>query len=300
MTSATLSAVGIMAAASLLVTVNDALVKQALSSAGTAEVLFFRGLFALLPLLIYAFLSRSVGKRPAGLLPNNARLAFLLSVLAVLSLFLFTFSLRFIPLATAIMLAYLSPIMVALASPLLIGERIGGLQWIAALTGFGGVVVMTSPSLEAGDWIILLPVLVAIIIAGRDLVIRASIARERAVALVVWTHLLTIAVAALAFEASWLRFDMRQVGLYAAAGITVSLGTAGMIAALRYASAASMSAVKYSCVLWAALIGWLVFGERLSKAMIFGGILIVASGIIIAWHESRQGGKPDSAVRPGS
>jgi drug/metabolite transporter (DMT)-like permease len=114
-------------------------------------------------------------------------------------------------------------------------------------------------------------------------------------ALVVWTHLLTVGIAALAFDTAWLRFDIRQFGLYAAAGITVSLGTAGMIAALRYASAASMSAVKYSCVLWAGLIGWLVFGERLSAAMICGGILIVASGLIIAWHETRKGGATDTA-----
>ena len=219
-----------MATASLLVTINDALVKEALIVAGAAEVL-----------------------------------------------------------------AYLSPILVALMSPLMIGERVGTLQWITALTGFGGVVVMTSPSLEARNWIILLPVLVAVIIAFRDILIRASIARERAMALVVWTHLLTIGVAALSFDAAWLRFDMRQFGLYATAGITVSLGTAGMIAALRYASAASMSAIKYSCVLWAGVIGWTVFDESLSAAMIGGGVLILSGGVMIAWHEIKAGRRPENA-----
>jgi len=295
MINPTLLAVSMMTTASLLVTVNDALVKEALVSAGTAEVLFFRGLFALVPILIYALLWR----RPETLLPRNIKLAFFLSALAALSLFLFTISLRFIPLASAITLAYLSPIMVALASPLLVGERISRLQWSAALTGFAGVVAMTSPALEAKNWIILLPVLVAVTIAGRDIIIRNSIARERTMALVVWTHLLTVGVAALAFDSAWLRFDMRQFGLYAAAGITVSLGTAGMIAALRYASAASMSAVKYSCVLWAGLIGWLAFSEKLSIEMICGGMLIVASGIIIAWHESRKSdARTDTAEKP--
>ena len=295
MINPTLLAVSMMATASLLVTVNDALVKEALVSAGTAEVLFFRGLFALVPIVVYALLWR----RPETLLPRNINLAFFLSALAALSLFLFTISLRFIPLASAITLAYLSPIMVALASPLLIGERISRLQWSAALTGFAGVVVMTSPALEAKNWIILLPVLVAVTIAGRDIIIRNSIARERTMALVVWTHLLTVGVAALTFDAAWLRFDMRQFSLYAAAGITVSLGTAGMIAALRYASAASMSAVKYSCVLWAGLIGWLAFGEKLSIEMICGGMLIVASGIIIACHEARNSDVAETAVRSG-
>ena len=221
------------------------------------------------------------------------RLACLLSALAVLSLFLFTVALRHIPLATAVVLAYLSPIMVALMSPLLIGERIGLLQWIAALIGFCGVLVMTSPSLETTNWFILLPVLVAVIIALRDILIRASIARERAVALVVWTHLLTIAVAALAFDASWLRFELQQVALYAAAGVTVSLGTVGMIAALRHANAASLSAIKYSCVLWAGVIGWIIFDEPLSTAMIGGGVLILSGGIMIAWHEAKSGERGD-------
>ena len=288
-----LAAIILMAASCLLVTVNDALVKEALIRAGTGEVLFFRGLFALLPFLFYALVGRFAGSGPAGLLPNNMRLACLLSALAVLSLFLFTVALRHIPLATAVVLAYLSPIMVALMSPLLIGERIGLLQWIAALIGFCGVLVMTSPSLETTDWFILLPVLVAVIIALRDILIRASIARESAVALVVWTHLLTIAVAAVAFDASWLRFELRQIALYAAAGVTVSLGTVGMIAALRHANAASLSAIKYSCVLWAGVIGWIIFDEPLSTAMIGGGVLILSGGIMIAWHEAKSGERGD-------
>ena len=290
-----LSAIILMAASCLLVTVNDALVKDALIRASTGEVLFFRGIFALLPFLLYALVSRFVGTRPAGLLPNNMRLACLLSALAVLSLFLFTVALRHIPLATAVVLAYLSPIMIALMSPLLIGERIGLLQWMAALTGFGGVVVMTSPSLETTEWIILLPVLVAVIIACRDMLIRVSIARESAVALVVWTHLLTIAVAAFSLDASWSWFELRQFTLYAAAGVTVSLGTVGMIAALRHANAASLSAIKYSCVLWAGMIGWIVFGERLTIAMIGGGFLILSGGLMIAWHEAKFGERGESA-----
>ena len=284
----------LMAVASLLVTVNDALVKEALVRADTGEVLFFRAIFAMIPLLVYAL----AWGRPATLLPNNRTLALLLSALAVLSLFLFTISLRFIPLATAIVLAYLSPIMVTLVSPLLIGERITKPQWVAVLIGFGGVVLMTSPSLEAKDWIIFLPILVAAIIAGRDILIRVSIAREHTLALVAWTHLMTMGVAALTFDPSWLHFDMHQYMLYAAAGVTVSLGTAGMIAALRYAAAASLSAVKYSCVLWAGLIGWLVFGESLSLAMVIGATLIVSSGIVIAWHEARKNRTKDIAADP--
>mgnify|MGYP007000242271 len=64
----------LMAAASLLVTVNDALVKEALVRADTGEVLFFRAIFAMIPLLVYAL----AWGRPATLLPNNRTLALLL------------------------------------------------------------------------------------------------------------------------------------------------------------------------------------------------------------------------------
>ena len=88
---------------------------------------------------------------------------------------------------------------------------------------------------------------------------------------------------------------MRQFGLYVTTGITVSFGTAGMIAALRYASAASMSAIKYSCVLWAGVIGWTVFDESLLAAMIGGGVLILSGGVMIAWHEIKAGRRPENA-----
>ena len=125
-----------MLAASLLVTANDALVKLALGAAGSAEVLFFRGLFALLALLIYAAISGQFG----CLLPRCWRLSVGLAGLAVLSLFLFTYALNFMTLAAAVMLAYLSPIFVALLAPLMLGETIGRHQWLAVIISFIGAV----------------------------------------------------------------------------------------------------------------------------------------------------------------
>ena len=93
------SGIVMMLAASLLVTANDALVKLALGAAGSAEVLFSRGLFALLALLIYVAISGHFG----CLLPRCWRLSVGLTGLAVLSLFLFTYALNFMTVVAAVM-----------------------------------------------------------------------------------------------------------------------------------------------------------------------------------------------------
>ncbi|MDJ0931123.1 hypothetical protein [Breoghania sp.] len=96
--------IGIMLLGSLLVTINDGLIKQALTSAATPEVLFFRGAFALVFFVLYGALTRNF----RNFVPRNLLNAVWLSALAVLSLFLFTYALGLVPLATAIVLAYLS------------------------------------------------------------------------------------------------------------------------------------------------------------------------------------------------
>jgi drug/metabolite transporter (DMT)-like permease len=48
-------------------------------------------------------------------------------------------------------------------------------------------------------------------------------------------------------------------------------------------------------VLWADVIGWNVFDESLSAAMIGGGVLILSGGVMIAWHEIKAGRRPENA-----
>lgn len=269
-----------MLAASLLVTANDALVKLALGAAGSAEVLFFRGLFALLALLIYAAISGQFG----CLLPRCWRLSVGLAGLAVLSLFLFTYALNFMTLAAAVMLAYLSPIFVALLAPLMLDETIGRHQWLAVIISFIGVGLITTPEMaltgDAARWVLVLPVLVAVIIALRDLITRQHIGGEHVLALSVMVQVMSVAAAGLAFSPEWLAPPPRQLALYALCGVIVTAGAAGMIAALQHGTVTSLSTLKYSCVVWAALIGWLVFAEPLSLSAMAGGALIIGGGAL--------------------
>ncbi len=281
-----MGAVAIMLVASFLVTANDAVVKLALVNASTAEVLFFRGLFAIGAIIIYALAARSVRM----LLPKSWIVAFTLSALAVLSLFLFTYALTIVPLATAVVLAYLSPIFVTALAPIVLGDTIRWPQWIAIIVSFAGVGLITTPDLTPeqfaiGGWIFLLPITVAVIIALRDLITRHHIARENVLALTVMTHMGTVIIATMSYTPEWIQIDFQQMLLYALSGLLVAGGSAGMIMALRYGDVASLASIKYSCVVWAAVLGWMIFGETMTAWEIAGACLIVLGGILIARHE---------------
>lgn len=271
----------IMLIASLLVTINDALIKEILKTIGTTQILFLRGVFALFSLLIYCF----VRNRLSDFKVQNPKQTLVLSSLAVLSLLSFTFALQYIPLATAIVLAYTSPIFVCLLSPLLIQEPVSKWQWLYVFICFIGVFLIVSPQSGGITWIILLPLLAGLVIAIRDLVIRKFVTMNNTMNLSIMVHLLTVLVSALFFETEWLKLDGQVWLLLALSGLAVAAGSTGMIIALKYASVASLSAIKYTCVLWGAVIGWFVFQESISNVGIVGGLLIITGGLLVAKYE---------------
>ncbi len=104
---------------------------------------------------------------------------------------------------------------------MLTGERIGRLQWLAVLLSFVGVVLVASPDFSIGGAVVLLPILVALTIAFRDLFIRRVISGEKSLALSVMVHALTVLLSGFAFDASWLTQTGEQMTLYSVASLTV-------------------------------------------------------------------------------
>lgn len=273
--------IGIMLLASLLVTINDALIKEILVSIETAQLLFFRGIFAVSALFAYCL----IRNRLSDFSISNPMQTILLSALAVLSLLSFTYSLQFIPLATAIVLAYTSPIFVCLLSPILIHENVSKWQWLYIGICFTGVYLIVTPQSGIFTWALFLPLLSGLIIAVRDLVIRKYVKMNNTINLSIMVHVLTVLASSIFFETKWLAMDSMIWILLVCSGVAVAAGSTGMIIALKYANATSLSAIKYTCVFWGAVFGWVFFKEAISLSGFLGGALIVLGGVLVARYE---------------
>jgi drug/metabolite transporter (DMT)-like permease len=268
-----------------LLTANDALMKSLVSTLPVTQILGLRGFFALTVVLLLAPLVGGFNRMRA----RRARDVLLCSGLLVLNIFIFPFSLPYLPLADAIILAYTSPIWVVALAPLLIHETTRWQQWAAVLIGFCGACLVIKPGSDI-HWAVLLPLLVALMVGLRDIVTRKIAHRESALAIVTYTNVMAIAVGLTFAPWAWSPVGHAEWLKIALAGFLFSSSQIIMVEAFRHAEATVLSTFKYSSILFAAVFGYLFWGEVLDFYVLTGAILITFSGVLIVRY--RQPSRP--------
>lgn len=131
----------LMALGMAFMSVMDAVIKHLTDSMSAPQVMFFRSLFGLLPLLIIAW--RKGGVRAVYTRRPVVHIARMLCAVAAFASF--TIGLRYMSLANALALSFAAPFFAVCFSALLMGERIGVHRVLAMLAGFGGVVIVLKP-----------------------------------------------------------------------------------------------------------------------------------------------------------
>lgn len=266
-----------------LLTLNDALMKALVSELPLGQVVSLRGLAGFV-------LAAAVAPTLGGvdrLRPRNPRGVAILTVLLVVSLFLFPLSLRFIPLADAIMLAYLSPMVVAALSPWLLAEHVGWRRWSAVGIGLVGAALVINPEGGSLHPAVAIPVAVAILVGLRDMLTRRYIRNESALALVAIANLSAGVLGLATLPLGWSPPSTEQWAMLLAAAALLTSSQFMIVASFRYADAAVMSCLKYSSIVWAAALGWIVWRETLSPGDWAGAALIAVSGVIITLRSKK-------------
>ncbi|MGD9865432.1 MAG: DMT family transporter [Pseudodonghicola sp.] len=250
-------------------------------------------LFGLLGLAAYAALARGAGQpvlHPAIL----SRPLLVRSAFEITGRVFFALSLAYTPLSTTSAILQATPLVVTLGAALLLGESVGPRRWAAMAVGFLGVLLILRPTPEAFRADAILAVIGMIGFAGRDLATRASspaVSRWQLGVL----GFLVVAVAGLVMMA----FDPAPPALPAPRAALALLATAGfgvtaytlLTQAMRVGEISVVAPFRYSRLLIALLIAFVVFGERPDALTLAGGALIVASGLYTLWRSGRAGGR---------
>lgn len=283
--SPTAKGMAVMGLGILLLAGQAAIAKVLRADYHAGEILFFRGLWALLPV---AFLVWRAGGlkvlRPRRPVPTGGRS--LMNVAATAALIT---ALGMLPLATVLAMAFSSPLLVAALSGPCLGERVAGRCWAAIGLGFVGVLLITNPfGEETGLWVVL-PLAATLLLAGRDLITRYEGRDEEATTMAFWTVVASVVggAASLAFGFQWPA--IADWPLFAVSGVMVGFGRFLIIRAFRLAEAAVVSPLKYLALVWGALIGYLVWGDVPATLDFVGAAIVVASGIYLATLRSGRG-----------
>ncbi|NIM28006.1 MAG: EamA family transporter [Gammaproteobacteria bacterium] len=269
-----------MVIASGLLTVNDAMVKWLTQSYPVGQVMSLRGVFVIAIIVASAV----VRGRTAELRVSNWRLQLTRGVLMSASTFLFVTALALMPIADAIAIAFAGPVIATALAAVILKEPVGWRRWSAIAVGFAGVVVMLRPAPDLIRVVALVPLLAAVMGAFRDIVTRkmGTGGESTAAIMVVSTSVVTIA-GLFSIPAGWAPLAVADLGLYLASAMLIALAQGLMIESLRLGEVALVAPFKYTSLVWAVLLGVMVWGDLPDSWTWIGSALVVGSGLYI-WH----------------
>lgn len=263
---------------------NDAIAKMLTFGYSPLQILFLRNVIALPVTIGIAFF---MGGRSA--LRSHRPLAHLLrGALWVGATIMFFTSFIYLALAEATALIFVAPVFITLISALFLNEKVGLLRWLAVLVGFLGVLVIIRPGGATFQLISLLPVATALVYALLMLSARWVDPRESVWTLLVYLTGAGALLSALIVPLVWVPIRYEDLWLFAGIAIFGTAGMTMMTQAFRLAPAVVVAPLDYAGLLWATLLGWLIWRESLSLMTILGAGIIIASGVFTILREQRQ------------
>ena len=194
-----------------------------------------------------------------------------------------------ITLADTTAIGFTTPIFIMFGAVLVLKEPMRWERWLAAAVGFGGVLLVVAPHLSGGanGFYSLVMLASSPVFAASFLITKALTRYERAEVIVVW-QAITVTVCSLPL--ALLHWQWPTAGQWFGFLVCGLLGSSGHYCLTRSFAAADISAtqsVKFLDLVWATVLGWLVFGDLPSQWTLVGGIVICASTLWIARRESR-------------
>ena len=266
---------------------NDAVLKWLTNGYHVGQIMFCRGIFISLPL---AFLIWKEGGLKS-LRSVNPKGHAIRAGLVIVGTFLFVSGLAYLPLADAIAIAFAGPLFItALAQPL-IGEHVGWRRWSAVLIGFMGILLIVRPGGGVVQWAVLFPLTASLAGALRDLLTRHLSSQETTVAILFYTTLGVILASLVTIPFIWVSVSLADWGWFALSGLLVGFAHFLMIETFRYGEATLVAPFKYSGVIWAGLLGYLIWGDIPDFITIVGVSILVLSGTYILHREQIRRGK---------
>lgn len=265
--------------------VEDAFLKSASGQIPVGQAITLMGLVGV---AVFAILALRAGDAP---LPRAilTRTMLLRSGFEITGRLFYALAIALTPISTASAILQASPLVVVLGAAVIFGERVGWHRWLLILTGFVGVLIILRPGMAGFSALSLLALVAMAGFSGRDLATRAAPpALSNAQLGVTGYIMLTLSGLIILSVTGGVRVPSGQVlVLLAAASLFGIAAYAALTKAMRMGSVAVVTPFRYTRLLFAMVIGAVVFGERPDAATLAGSAVIVACGIAILTRRSR-------------
>ncbi|MEM7439164.1 MAG: DMT family transporter [Pseudomonadota bacterium] len=230
--------------------------------------------------------------QPVRLTRRYTWLMILRTVLHIVGIGAMFTSLRYLPLADAVAIAFVMPFIMLILGKYFLGEEVGRLRLLACVVGFIGTLMVIQPSFAAVGAPALLPLVVAVVFALFMLVTRQVAKEVDAVNLQAQSGVIAcVILAVMAFfvppEARFASPTSAEMWLLFAIGAVGTIAHLLMTWSLRFAPSATLAPMQYLEIPIATAWGWLIFHD-LPNGLAAAGILVtIAAGLYVIWREQR-------------
>jgi len=261
----------------------DAISKSLVAEYSVGQLMWVR--YALLCLFAWLIV-RKRGLR-AAIRSRRPGLQTFRSLVAVVEGAMFVLAFRYLPLADTHAVAATSPLIVIALGAAFLGERAGLARWLAVAAGFVGVLLIVRPGFRAFDWPLLLPLAGSFLWAGYQVLTRLSARTDPPDTALLWSALVAFIATSFVGPFEWTWPTPMAWTLMIAVAIVGAVAHYALIKALDFAEASSVQPYSYTLLVWATVMGWLVFGDVPDGWTIFGAAIVVASGLYTWRHDRR-------------
>lgn len=270
------------------------------------QIVFFRSLFALAVLIVWL---RMRGEFPRAIHTRRPFGHLLRGVAGTGGMFSYFLAVALLPLPDVTAIGYLAPLLVVALAALVLGETVRVYRWSAVAVGFVGVLVMVGEHLGQGEGSQLgaaAAVSTAVFASVATIQTRRLALSEATGAIVFYFSALTTVFGFLLMtlgylwpagapladflaDQKWTTPGPRDLAMLVSIGLLGGIGQILMTDCVRYAEASVIAPFDYTSIIWAAGLGYIVFGEEPTRAIIVGSAIVIVSGLFVLWRERQLG-----------
>ena len=278
-------------------TFNDAILKLLTNDLSIAQLMFLRGVVA--SGLIYMLARHRRALRPLRFVVD--RWVMLRVVGELGGTLTFLAGLAQIPLANASAILQALPLAVTMGAALFLSEPVGWRRWAAILAGFAGILIIVRPGVEGFSPYALMIVGTVLFATVRDIATRKV---DPAIPSLFLSTVTAVSVTLAGFVliwpmGGWEPVSGSQFALISIAACLLLIGYQFIIMSMREGEISFIAPFRYTSLLWALLMGMVVFGEYPDIYMITGSTIVIASGLYTLYRERiKSSAKPASRAAP--
>jgi drug/metabolite transporter (DMT)-like permease len=262
---------------------NDAVMKLLSEYLNLYQAMFLRGIFTSLMIAGLCLYKGVLFYR----IPKGDRLTITLRLIGEIGGTVFYLTALFnMPIANASAILQALPLAVTLAGAIFLSEKVGWRRYLAISAGFIGVLMIVRPGSDGFNEFSISAVIAVLFIVLRDITTRRLSGEFPSLFVSLLTSLSVMGMGGLlSFTEEWRPVSVGEVGLLALAALFIIFGYMFSVMAMRVGDISFSSPFRYTVLIWAIILGYVIFGDVPDSWTIFGSLIIVGSGVYTFYRE---------------